>query len=112
MNFPSVIRWGFDPAKSGIPVLGTTLGRLVWGGIRTNHIVDQHFNANCLSFVTAIAESKPESVDRLVILARRHGLHMFGTTDSGNSPDLAWWSGLFRALHGDLEVTHEAAVAA
>jgi hypothetical protein len=103
---PKVIRWGFDPTKSTIPVLKT--GRRVWAFIRVNHIVDQHFDDHVEILVEAIKKTSPKDPKALRCLAERSGLGCFGiemvgerTWDSHRVPDMEWWTDLFDLVNGN-----------
>lgn len=114
-NFPSTIKWGFDPRSSAIPALSTERGRLVWGAIRSCHIVDQHFNDACASFVERISQQMPETAESLYSAAYAHGLGMFGLrvneslwwTGGRAGPDLEWWGAMLDVLTGKASIAEE-----
>jgi hypothetical protein len=88
-KIPRTIRWGFDPGKSDITVLSTQRGRDVWGAIRVNHVVDQHFNDQLYAFLDYLERNGlPDNPDRLNRIAAHYGVHVFGRL--GNSLDTEW----------------------
>lgn len=111
MNIPTEIKWGFDPSLSNIEALKTRTGRLVWGIIRSKHIVDQHFNDQVEAFQTAYHLNEKAMfghIDEFIKLARRHGLDVFGTVFpqgfSHGVPDPEWWGELRDVLNQKREV--------
>ena len=115
MKISRVIKWGFIPEESGIMVLNVELGRKLWGAIRTNHIVDQHFDDRCLDLITKIWEKKPGNGIELQKMAKNCGLGCFGTElDKGaqfgpihSKPDMEWWEDLYQFMFGMSDIKME-----
>lgn len=112
MNIPKEIKWGFDPHASNIAALKTRTGRLVWGVIRTNHIVDQHFNDHVEAFVNAYHLNEKAmfgQISEFIKLASLHELDVFGTVPPKHGagfgvPDLEWWGELRELLNSHREI--------
>ncbi len=115
MQIPRVIRWGFDPDKSTLEVLKQPDSRLIWGILRTGHIVDQDFNGDIAALVQSLRDDPPANAEALASRAwDRFGLYGFGTTGTGagrrqSAPDMEYWTELFQAWSGHLVVQHEVA---
>lgn len=79
MKITNPIKWGFDPriAKT-CRVLKSERGRIIWGAIKTGHIVDQYFNDNCLALLRTINKKSPKDAQDLLSMAARCGLSCFG----------------------------------
>jgi hypothetical protein len=108
------IQWGFNPDESGLAVLSSPLGRNVWALIRRAHIVDQHFNECCESFVARINACVPETVEELRRYAEISGLHQYGSyTETGSSIvrkriiEWPFWQEMFDVITGKVDVIHE-----
>jgi len=107
--FPKEIKWGFDPRINPFhPVLSTEAGRIVGGGIKTQHIVDQYFNDNCQNFVNAVTKDMPKDAKELYIHAQNHGLGAYGKGGSfwhtDSTPDYDFWQAMLDAITGNVPV--------
>lgn len=108
------MEWGFDPrTNKGHLVLKSELGRIIWGGIKTNHIVDQYFNDNCYALLKRIKKTPPENVESLISMAYGCNLGGYGRIfDQHKSlwqcnvskPDMEFWGEMFNALTGKLKI--------
>lgn len=118
MKLPNPIRWGFSPNKSKKPILKTLKGRILWGGIKTQHITDQYFDGACEKLLRMFNDNEAPSHDAhgLYALARKAGLGGYGTIHDprfgqnyhGGSIVMAmddeFWGEMFDALCGKLKV--------
>ena len=115
-KFPTELKWSFDPRTNPFhPVLSIEAGRIVWGGIKTQHIVDQYFNDSCQSFVKAVLEAKPKDAKELYVHAQHHLLGAYGTKENPNNrggmfewhprvPDYDFWQAMLDAITGKVPV--------
>lgn len=115
MKVPGTITWGFDPDKSEVPVLRIPQGRLLWGILRSNHIVSQYFNDDCLAFINSFLSRPPTTyaefsarvgsyqgfagMGRRVVVNRS-----YWAGGSRGELDNEYWQGVYNALRGKLVV--------
>jgi len=113
MKIPEEIRWGFDVEASAIPVLKIPKGRLLWGILRSNHIVDQYFSDGCLEFINDFIDrpctTYAEFYNRVRNCRTFNGMGRVFDGDSGYSAvfshlDEEYWQEVYNALNGKLQV--------
>lgn len=95
MKAPKKVVFSFNPDEAGIPALTDRVGKILWGCIRTQHIVNQYFNGNVQSVALRVAEKKPEDYEAFKRIINSSELDTFGTN---------WIGGGFR---GHMELDDE-----
>jgi hypothetical protein len=102
MKVPGTVTFTFDPDTSDITALQTFEGRILWACIKTQHIVDEYFNAAVEDVARRLQENMPKTYRGFKDVIRGSDLCQFGTRwvrDSGYTVlDDEFWRGMWRYL--------------
>ena len=112
MKVPTKVVFAFDYEKSSIPALADKMGLILWGVIRTNHIVSQYFNDNVMDVVHRIEKEEPKDYAVFKNIITTSGLHIFGTICKKSERgfelrpvfDDEYWQGMWEYLMGEKSV--------
>jgi len=114
MKAPTKVVFAFDPDESNIPALADRVGKILWGCIKTQHIVSQHFNGNVQDVALRIAEQKPKVYEEFKNIIVRSGLNIFGTHCLTNpiviplppTLDDEFWQGVWEYINGEKKLLY------
>lgn len=102
---PEKLVFSFDPRTSAVIGLSDEKFKIIWGCIKTGHIVDQYFNGHVQKLVDCLNDEMPGNYDQFKMMVGSSGLSTYGNKYEGGeygyrTMDDEFWKCVFDYITG------------
>lgn len=107
MKIPDTLEFGFNFKTSHIQALHHPIGKILWAGIKFQHIVDKEFNMEVLDVAQRIEKDSPISYEQFMQIIKSSRLFVFGSSANTSFTriyDEEFWGDMWDFIRGHREL--------